>query len=220
MQEKNAHSTRKRQKDSLISAQQKRHSFECLFFISLVRNPLSACPPSSRVSPFCHSAEPYGQGNTRRAHVSRRPLIMPLVALVQKNHSAPATSYFHLVLGTRCGRRRCSSNSVFERVSAYLRTHRICKVRIASHRNCEQSEQYNWRSQYNCRRQYNFAKQNITHKKAPSKGCVFYEFQHSIRLFLDLEALVPPLSLCLRRAPFCRLQQHWVQSLQTFQEVI
>ena len=31
--------------------------------------------------------------------------------------------------------------------------------------NCEQSEQYNWRSQYNCRRQYNFAKQNITAKQ-------------------------------------------------------
>ena len=44
----------------------------------------SACPPSSRVSPICHSAKPYGQGNTRRAHVSRRRLIMPLVALVQK----------------------------------------------------------------------------------------------------------------------------------------
>jgi hypothetical protein len=43
---------------------------------------------------------------------------MPLVALVQKNHSAPATSYFRLVLGTRYGRRRCSSNSVFEQVSA------------------------------------------------------------------------------------------------------
>ena len=143
------------------------------FFISSVRNPLSACPPSSRVSPFCHPAEPYGQGNTRHAHVSRRRLIMPLVALVQKNHSAPATSYSRLVLGARFGRRHCSSNSVFERVSACLRTHRICKVRIASHRNCEQSEQYNWRSQYNCRRQYNFAKQNITHKKSTLKGVRF-----------------------------------------------
>ena len=53
----------------------------------------SACPPSSRVSPICHSAEPYGQGHTRRAHIKRRRLIMSLVALVQKNHSAPATSY-------------------------------------------------------------------------------------------------------------------------------
>ena len=42
------------------------------------------CPPSSRVSPICHSAKPYGQGHTRRAHVSQRRLIMPLVALVQK----------------------------------------------------------------------------------------------------------------------------------------
>ena len=56
----------------------------------------------------------------RRAHVSRRRLIMPLVALVQKNHSAPATSYSRLVLGTRFGRRRSSSNSVFEKVSANL----------------------------------------------------------------------------------------------------
>ena len=84
----------------------------------------SICPPSSRVSPFCHTAEPYGQGNTRRAHVSRRRLIMSLVALVQKNHSAPATSYSRLVLGTRFGRRHCSSNSVFEQVSAYIRTPR------------------------------------------------------------------------------------------------
>ena len=81
----------------------------------------SACPPSSRVSPICHSAKPYGQGNTRLSHIKRRRLIMPLVALVQKNHSAPATSYSRLVLGTRYGRRRCSSSSVFEKVSACLR---------------------------------------------------------------------------------------------------
>ena len=65
-----------------------------------------------------------------------------------------------LVLGTRYGRRRCSSNSVFEGVSAYLRTHRICKVRIASHHNCEHSEQYHLPSG-----KYNFAKQNITAKQ-------------------------------------------------------
>ena len=51
------------------------------------------CPPSSRVSPICHSAEPYGQGNTRLSHIKRRRLIMPLVALVQKKQSAPATAY-------------------------------------------------------------------------------------------------------------------------------
>ena len=61
----------------------------------------------------------------------------------------------NLVLGTRYGRRRCSSNSVFEGVSACIRTH-----------NCEHSEQYNWRSQYNCRRQYNFLlARNITAKR-------------------------------------------------------
>ena len=84
--------------------------------------------PRENMSPFltCFprllSAKPFGWGHTRRAHVGRRPLIMPLVALVQKNHSAPATSYFRLVLGTRFGRRRCSSNSVFEKVSACIRT--------------------------------------------------------------------------------------------------
>ena len=51
------------------------------------------CPPSSRVSPFCHSAKPYRQGNTRLSHIKRRRLIMPLVALVQKKQSAPATAY-------------------------------------------------------------------------------------------------------------------------------
>ena len=45
------------------------------------------CPPSSRVSPICHSAKPYGQGNTRLSHIKRRRLIMPLVALVQKNRA-------------------------------------------------------------------------------------------------------------------------------------
>ena len=33
----------------------------------------------------------------RLSHIKRRRLIMPLVALVQKNHSAPATSYSRLV---------------------------------------------------------------------------------------------------------------------------
>ena len=51
--------------------------------------------------PLLPTAEPYGQGNTHRAHIKRRRLIMPLVALVQNNHSAPATAYFCLVLGVR-----------------------------------------------------------------------------------------------------------------------
>ena len=81
-------------------------------FLKIIKpsaNMSKTCPPSSRVSPICHSAKPYGQGNTRRAHIKRRRLIMPLVALVQKKQSAPATSYSRLVLGTRYGRRRCSS---------------------------------------------------------------------------------------------------------------
>ena len=39
------------------------------------------------------SAKPFGWGHTRLSHIKRRRLIMPLVALVQKDHSAPATSY-------------------------------------------------------------------------------------------------------------------------------
>ena len=135
------------------------------------------------------SAKPFGWGHTRHAHVSQRRLIMPLVALVQKNHSAPATSYFHLVLGARYGRRHCSSNSVFERVSAYLRTHRICEVHSSSHHNCEHSEQYSCRRQYNWRSQYNFLlARNITAQRAislcktqdfckikrQSEDCLFY----------------------------------------------
>ena len=61
--------------------------------------PSSTCPPSSRVSPICRTAEPYGQGNTRLSHIKRRRLIMPLVALVQKKQSAPATAYKFWCLG-------------------------------------------------------------------------------------------------------------------------
>ena len=78
----------------------------------------------------------------RRAHIKRRRLIMPLVALVQKNHSAPATSYSRLVLGAPflvAAAPRVPSSLI---VSASIRTQRISKVRIASHLNCEQSEQY------------------------------------------------------------------------------
>ena len=60
-----------------------------LKIIKLSANMSRICPPSSRVSPICHSAKPCGQGNTRRAHIKRRRLIMPLVALVQKNRAHP-----------------------------------------------------------------------------------------------------------------------------------
>ena len=50
--------------------------------------------------PRLPTAEPCGQGNTRLSHIKYRPLIMPLVASVQKKQSAPATSHFCLVLGT------------------------------------------------------------------------------------------------------------------------
>ena len=55
---------------------------------------------SKRTSPFltCFpllpTAEPYGQGNTRLSHIKRRRLIMPLVALVQKNRAHPQLRTF------------------------------------------------------------------------------------------------------------------------------
>ena len=82
---------------------------------------------SKRTSPFltCFpllpTAEPCGQGHTHCAHIKRRRFIMPLVALVQKNRA-------HQRLRTNTGawgslsRRRCSSRSVFEQVSACIRS--------------------------------------------------------------------------------------------------
>ena len=54
---------------------------------------ISECEHIKNMSPFltCFprllSAKPFGWGHTRRAHASRRRLIMPLVALVQKNRA-------------------------------------------------------------------------------------------------------------------------------------
>ena len=58
----------------------------------------------------------------RLSHIKRRRLIMPLVALVQKK--TERTRNFVLLSGARRSlpRRRCSSRSVFEQVSACLRT--------------------------------------------------------------------------------------------------
>ena len=110
------------------------------------------CPPSSRVSPFCHTAEPFGQGNTRHAHVSQRRLIMPLVALVQKKQSAPATAYkfWCLALASVVAAHRvpsslivsaCFSPSLME---AFLRRVEDATPYIAVRiiHNCEHSEQY------------------------------------------------------------------------------
>ena len=44
--------------------------------------------------PRLPTAEPYGQGHTRLSHVKCRPLIMPLVALVQKNRAHPQLRTF------------------------------------------------------------------------------------------------------------------------------
>ena len=142
------------------------------FFISSVRNPLSACPPSSRVSPFCHPAEPYGQGNTRRAHIKRRRLIMPLVALVQKKSQRTrnfvlSSGAWHslrsspLLLQFRLRKSECLSKNPPNKQSAYCFSPQLT------------AGEYHARSAYNSRSEYNFAKQNITHKKSTLKGVRF-----------------------------------------------
>ena len=62
----------------------------------------------------------------RLSHIKRRRLIMPLVALVQKK--TERTRNFVLLSGARRSlpRRRCSSRSVFEQVSACIRSFEIC----------------------------------------------------------------------------------------------
>ena len=77
------------------------------------------------------SAKPFGWGHTHRAHIKRRRLIMPLVALVQKKQSAPATAYKYWCLGF------ASSSPLL--LAFRLRTN---KVRSSFHHNCERSEQY------------------------------------------------------------------------------
>ena len=89
--------------------------FSCIGCVSYI----SECEHIKYMSPFltCFPLLPYGRAlragqldaidfvaiaipslrSLRRAHIKRRRLIMPLVALVQKNHSAPATSYSCLV---------------------------------------------------------------------------------------------------------------------------
>ena len=49
--------------------------------------------------PLLPTAEPYGQGHTHRAHIKRRRLIMPLVALVQKNRAHQRLRTFVWCLG-------------------------------------------------------------------------------------------------------------------------
>ena len=78
--------------------------------------------------PLLPTAEPYGQGNTRLSHIKRRRLIMPLVALVQKKQSAPATAYKFwcsalpssspLLLAFRLRRSECLPENAFSRSSS------------------------------------------------------------------------------------------------------
>ena len=87
-------------------------------------------------------------------------------------------------------RRRCSSRSVFEQVSACISTQQIGKVRIASHLNCEHSEQYHLPSG-----KYNFAEQNITAKQsnfakiksAQRSGFCLHNYFAFVELFLEVD---------------------------------
>ena len=72
---------------------------EPFFYLLSAKSRERICPPSSRVSPICYPQNPSGGEldaidfvaiaipslcSLRRAHIKRRRLIMPLVALVQK----------------------------------------------------------------------------------------------------------------------------------------
>ena len=61
---------------------------EC-FFIMLSAYPLKCMSPFLTCFPRLLSAKPFGWGHTRLSHIKRRRLIMPLVALVQKNRAHP-----------------------------------------------------------------------------------------------------------------------------------
>ena len=92
------------------------------------------CEHVRNMSPFltCFprllSAKPFGWGHTRLSHIKRRRLIMPLVALVQKKQSAPATAYKFwcsalpssspLLLAFRHATSKCLYNNATNRHSA------------------------------------------------------------------------------------------------------
>ena len=108
---------------------------EPFFFISSVRNPLSACPPSSRVSPFCLWQSPAGRATLGSRTLSDVASLCHLSLWCKKNRA-------HQRLRTNSGarrslpRRRCSSRSVTQQVSACIRTQRIGKYKkrdIAMH---------------------------------------------------------------------------------------
>ena len=100
--------------------------------------------PRENMSPFltCFPHLPFGKALRAGQHSARARKSTSSHYVTRcvgaKNQSAPATSYFRLVLGTRFGRRRCSSSSVFEKVSACTRTHRTSKVRIFSRHNSKE----------------------------------------------------------------------------------
>ena len=70
--------------------------------------------------PFAIRQSPTGRDTLGARTLSGVVSLCHSLRWCKNNHSAPATSYFRLVLGTRYGRRRCSSNSVFEGASAYI----------------------------------------------------------------------------------------------------
>ena len=106
------------------------NSKHTIYMVLLLYNK-SACPPSSRVSPFCLRQSPTGRATLTARTLSDVASLCHLSLWCK-------TIRAHQRLRTNSGawgslpRRRCSSRSVFEQVSA-------CK-------------------KYNCRRQYNFAK--------------------------------------------------------------
>ena len=80
--------------------------------------------------PFAIRQSPTGRATLGSRTLSDVASLCHSLRWCKKKQSAPATSYSRLVLGTRYGRRRCSSNSVFEQVSACILTPQNCQVKL------------------------------------------------------------------------------------------
>ena len=149
------------------------------FFISSVRNPLSACPPSSRVSPFCLRQSPTGRATLGSRTLSDVASLCHSLRWCKKNRAHPQLrtlvwcsalpSSSPLLLAFRLRKSKCLSKNPPNKQSAYCFSPQLTVG------------EYHARSAYNSRSEYNFAKQNITHKKSTLRRVLFLPLIFQIR---------------------------------------
>ena len=111
-----------------------------LFITKKVRNPLSACPPSSRVSPFCLRQSPTGRATLGSRTLGIYHSLCRSLCWCKKSQR---THNFAPSSGARrsLSRRRCASRFVTQQVSALYKNAKNGQSAKLIH-NCEQSEQY------------------------------------------------------------------------------